>query len=115
MAKIEAGRMPGGGGSGGSGARGGSGGNAGSIKMTQAQKNKIIAQEAKKITKREAKDIEIQSKKMTIAEAEKAAGLLRAKMEVTPLMRKNSKVLEQIKAFRNAGIGLTPRQRRNTN
>jgi len=93
----------------------GAGDSAGSGKMTQAQRNKIIAQEAKKITKREAKVIEIQGKKMTIAEAEKAAGLLRAKMEVTPLMRKNSKVLEQIKAFKNAGIGLTPRQRRNTN
>jgi len=99
----------------GGGSRGGSGGGkASSPKMTQAQRNKIIAQEAKKIAKREAKVVEIQGKKMTIGEAEKAAAALRAKMEVTPLMRKNSKVLDQIKAFQNAGIGLTPRQRRTT-
>lgn len=98
----------------GGGSRGGSGGGGSKTpKMTQAQRNKIIAQEAKKIAKREAKVVEIQGKKMTIGEAEKAAAALRAKMEVTPLMRKNSKVLEQIKAYKEAGIGLTPRQRRN--
>ena len=95
------------------GLSGGSRGATGTTKgLTQAQRNKIMAQEAKKIAKREAKVIEIQGKKMTIAQAEKAAAALRAKMEVTPLMRKNQKVLDQMKAFKNAKIGLTPGQRR---